>query len=144
MDADVRAVQPLSIGLVRCQPPALDDVGERVVNVVEIEVQTKRCRRCNGLVAIERHKLSIREQFQVSEVVPCLESLGVGQGRKASLLKLLERRRVLRPRPGDDNAVREPAVVGHELFYPTESLPSTGLRIGKGGAADETWSNVEG
>ena len=82
MHADVGAVQPVAVGLVRGQPAALDDVGERVVDVVEVEVQPDRRRHADDRVAVERDELALGKQLDVLAIVRRLEPLRVVERRK--------------------------------------------------------------
>jgi len=113
IDADIGAVQPVAVGFVRCEPSALDDVGEGVVDVMEIKFQTERGGRAHDRVAIERDELSVGKQLDVFPIVRRLEPLRVGERRKADPLQLLELLRMLGSRLHHHDPARKPSVVPH-------------------------------
>jgi hypothetical protein len=114
VDADVRPVQPVPVRLVRGQPAALDDVAERVVRLLEVEVQPDgRSRRHDPLV-VEADELPLGKQLQVLAVVGRLEPLVVGQRRENHPLQFLELLGVVGACRGHDQAVRQDTVVGQE------------------------------
>ena len=90
MRADVRAVEPLPAPLMRSQPPSGNHFGEGMVHVVQVEVQTQRGCRADHAVAVQHHHLPRREQLDVLAIVHRLESLFIGQRRKADHLQLLQ------------------------------------------------------
>ena len=69
IDADVGPVQPVAVRLVGGQPATLDDVGERVVDMVEVEVEAKRGRRANDGIPVESDELPFREQLEMTQVM---------------------------------------------------------------------------
>ncbi len=113
VDADVGAVKPLALRLMRRQPAALDDVGEGVIDVVEIEMQAQRRRRADDAVAVERDELAVGEQVDVVAIMRRLETFLIVERWKADALELFELGGVLRPRLHDDEIVRKPPVVPH-------------------------------
>src|SRR5205807_4039152 len=114
IDADVGAVQPVATGLVRREPASLNQIRERVVDVVEIEMQSKRRRRADNAVAVEDDELSVGKQIDVFQIVGRLEALGIRKRWKAGALQLLELLRVLGARLQNRQAVRELAEVPHD------------------------------
>ncbi len=105
--AHVRAVEPRAIRLVRSEPAALDDVGEGVVHVVEIEVEPQRGGCAHHAAAVQRDKLAVLEQFHVLQEMRALEALVVGQRGETEDLQLFKLCRVLRTRLSDDETISE-------------------------------------
>ena len=83
-----------AVRLVRGQPAALDDVGERVVQVREVEVHADRRGCGHHAIAIEPDELSLGKQLQVLQVVRRLEALLVGERREHHALQRVQLRGV--------------------------------------------------
>jgi hypothetical protein len=113
IDADVGAIQPVARWLVRRQPAALDDVGKRVIEVLEVERQSQRGGRRDHTIAVEGDELTVRKQLDVFQVVLRLESLGIVQCWKARTLQHRELFSVLGSGLHDDVGGVETAVVPH-------------------------------
>ena len=104
----------------RGEPTALNDVGKRVVDVVEVEMQPERRGRADHRLTVERDELSAGKQLDVSAIVRRLEPLRVVERRKAGLLQRLELMGVLGLRLHDDETVREAPVVPHRRQTPVQ------------------------
>ena len=110
IDADVGAVEPIAVGLVRREPAALDDVGERVTDVLEVEAQADRRGRADDAVAVEHYELAVGEQLDVLAIVRGLEPLRVGERRETDALQFFELLGMFRPRVHHHAAAVEPPV----------------------------------
>ena len=111
MDADIGAVEPLALRLVRRQPAALDDLAEGVIDVLEVEVEPQRRGGADHAIALQHDELSVLEQLHVLEVVLALETLLVGQGREAAPLEFFHLDSELRARLHQDDTFFELAVI---------------------------------
>ena len=119
--ADVGAVQPVAVRLVRRQPAALNDVGKGVRAVGEIKVQPNGRRGGNHAIPVKPDQLALGEQCDVLPVVRRLEAFFVGQRREHHALELFEGLGMLRSCRGDNQAVRQhPPIRAHA--HPPRSL----------------------
>ena len=109
--AQVRAIQPCALWLVRGQPSTLDDFGESVVHMVEVEVQAQSGRRAHHAFSIQSDKLPVFEQLHVFQVMRVLKALILGQSGETDALQFFKLRGVLRARLRDHNSISEFSVV---------------------------------
>ena len=76
--ADIRAVEPAALGLMRRQPAALDDIGERVIADGRSRSpcgSSTSCRPRDTRRRIDDAELALGKQLDVAQVVPRLEPL---------------------------------------------------------------------
>ena len=97
----------------RREPAALNDLGEGVLDVLEVEVEADGGRGADNAIAVDDDELPVLEELDMMSIVRRLEPFGIVESRKASALQLLELFGVLDPGLHDEKAVREPPVVPH-------------------------------
>ena len=113
-DAQICAVQPRPAGLVRRQPAALNDLGEGVTHMIEVEVEANGARGADNPILVNGDELAILEELDMPAIVRRLEPLRIIERREAGPLQLLELIGVLDARLHHDEAVGKAAVVPHE------------------------------
>ena len=126
-DADVRAIEPGPIRLVRSEPAALDDLAEGVVHMIEIEVETQSCGCAHHAIAIQGDELAVVEQLHVLQVVKTLEALLLGERGKTGALQLFELNGKFRASMRDHQAVSKFSIIpAHRGFrkYFTRNMQS--------------------
>jgi len=114
---------------VGCQPTALDDFGERVVHMIEVEIQAHCGRGSNHLVPIQSHELAVAKQLHVLQEVHALEALLLRQSGEADALQLFELGGVFRASLGDHKPIRQLSVVPHRLPNLSQILPERILQL---------------
>jgi hypothetical protein len=93
----------------------LDDVGEGVVHMVEVEVQAHCGRRANHSISIQSHKLPVAKQLHVLQEMHSPEALLLGERGEADALQFFELLCVLRAGLGDHESTCQLSVVPHRI-----------------------------